>query len=69
MTLRKKLGGLALGALAALFLSSAASAQDKVNFRLDWQIYGTHAPFFLAKEKGFYSAEKLDVTFSEGQGA
>lgn len=69
MTLRKKLGGFALGALAALFLSSTASAQDKVNFRLDWQIYGTHAPFFLAKEKGYYSAEKLDVTLTEGQGA
>lgn len=69
MTALKRLGSLALGAIAALALSSAASAQEKLNFRLDWQIYGTHAPFFLAKEKGYYAAEKLDVTLSEGQGA
>lgn len=60
---------MALAVITALALSSAASAQDKVNFRLDWKIYGTHAPFFLAKEKGYYTAEKLDVTLSEGQGA
>lgn len=65
----KRLADMALGVLAAMTMASAASAQEKVNFRLDWQIYGTHAPFFLAKEKGYYAAEKLDVMLSEGQGA
>ncbi len=65
----KLLRALAVAGLAMVLGAGVAQAQDKVSFRLDWQIYGTHAPFFLAKEKGYYAAEKLDVTLNEGQGA
>jgi NitT/TauT family transport system substrate-binding protein len=54
----------------ALALACApAQAQTKVNFRLDWSIYGAHAPFYLALEKGLFAKEGLDVNVQEGQGS
>lgn len=52
---------------AALF-STAAYGQEKVSLRLDWQLYGSHAPFLLAKQGGYFTKEGLDVTVREGQG-
>lgn len=57
-----------LAAVASTALAFAAVAAEKVNFRLDWTIYGTHAPFFLALEEGLYAKEGLEVSISEGQG-
>lgn len=48
---------------------TTSKADTPVKFRLDWTVYGVHAPFFLALEKGFYKDEGLDVTISEGQGS
>ena len=49
--------------------TSAASAQDKFPFRLNWTLYGEHAPFFVALDKGFYKEEGLDVEILEGSGS
>lgn len=48
-----------------------ASAQDltPISFRLDWAIYGSHAPFFLAVKEGLYEERGLDVSIGEGQGS
>src|SRR6478609_561430 len=59
----------ALALFAALASASAASAQDKFPFRLNWTLYGEHAPFFVALDKGFYKAEGLDVEILEGSGS
>ena len=42
--------------LAALVLgvSAPVGAQQKFPFRLNWTLYGEHAPFFVARDKGFY---------------
>src|ERR1700755_2225812 len=56
-------------ALAAAALSTAGSAQDRFPFRLNWTLYGEHAPFFVALDKGFYKAEGLDVEILEGSGS
>jgi NitT/TauT family transport system substrate-binding protein len=40
-----------------------------IDFRLNWTLYGEHAPFFLGVEKGFYLEEGLDVTILEGSGS
>lgn len=40
-----------------------------LEFRLNWTLYGEHAPFFLGVEKGFYLEEGLDVTILEGSGS
>jgi NitT/TauT family transport system substrate-binding protein len=61
-----------VGALAAATaLASSASAQtlDKFPFRLNWTLYGEHAPFFVALDKGFYKEEGLDVEIMEGSGS
>lgn len=62
------LGGLC-GFALALAGGSANAAETKISFRLDWSIYGAHAPFYLALERGLYAKEGLDVTVSEGQGS
>ncbi len=54
--------------VAAAF-TSAANAQDKLSFRLNWTLYGEHAPFFVALDKGFYKDEGLDVEILEGSGS
>jgi NitT/TauT family transport system substrate-binding protein len=47
----------------------AAAGLPKIQFRLNWTLYGEHAPFFVAVDKGFYKDEGLDVEVVEGQGS
>ncbi len=47
----------------------AEEALVPLDFRLNWTLYGEHAPFFLGVEKGFYEEEGLDVTILEGSGS
>lgn len=58
---------------AALAVSLAASgstmAQEKLGLRLDYSIYGTHAPFYLGIENGLYKAEGIDLQIGEGSGS
>jgi NitT/TauT family transport system substrate-binding protein len=42
---------------------------ETVTFQLNWEPNGFQAPYFLARQKGFYEAEGLDVQFVEGQGS
>jgi NitT/TauT family transport system substrate-binding protein len=58
---------LAVGALAA----AGAHAQAKsVRIMVDWIIQGTHAPFFIAQEKGYYKSAGVNVeTIDAGKGA
>ena len=61
-----------LGLAAALFavaFAGTAQAQDKFPFRLNWTLYGEHAPFFVARDKGFYKDEGLEVEILEGSGS
>ncbi|MEM9430893.1 MAG: ABC transporter substrate-binding protein [Pseudomonadota bacterium] len=61
------------GAIGAAFLglASAAQAQDltPLNFSLDWAWQGMHGPFLIAKERGYYAEEGLDVSFDRGFGS
>lgn len=61
-----------IGCVLTLFAAAtAATAQApvKISFRLDWSVYGTHAPFYMALAKGLYAREGLDVQVDEGQGS
>lgn len=58
---------------AAAFLSagtqSAQAQQKDVRMMLDWIIQGTHAPFFVAQQKGYFKDNGLNVTIDPGKGA
>ena len=58
--------------LLALLVATPLLAQPKLEkfpFRLNWTLYGEHAPFFVARDKGFYAAEGLEVEIQEGSGS
>lgn len=49
--------------------AEAETGPIPLDFRLNWTLYGEHAPFFLGVDKGFYLEEGLDVTILEGSGS
>jgi NitT/TauT family transport system substrate-binding protein len=62
-----------LAVLISLLAATTAMADSHepipLEFRLNWTLYGEHAPFFLGVENGFYLEEGLDVTILEGSGS
>ena len=56
---------------AAAAETTAAATQEltPVSVRLNVNATGTHAPFVLARDKGWYAEEGLEVTFGEGGGS
>src|SRR5260370_11706723 len=58
-----------IAAIAALDASARAQTLDKFQFRLNWTLYGEHAPFFVALDKGFYKEEGVEVEMLEGSGS
>jgi NitT/TauT family transport system substrate-binding protein len=57
--------------LATIVFRTDAHAQsrDKVTFVLDWVVFGRHAPYFAALEKGFFTANGIDATVQRGYGS
>src|SRR5438093_690522 len=54
----------------ALVVVGAVNAQPaKFPFRLNWTASGEHAPFFVARDKGFYAEEGLEVEILDGSGS
>ncbi|MBI3076685.1 MAG: ABC transporter substrate-binding protein [Deltaproteobacteria bacterium] len=68
----RRIGAIA-AALALLILLPGAEApaqrREDVLLTLDWAVFGRHAGFFTALEKGFYRDEGLNVTISRGFGS
>ena len=61
-----------LGVVACLVMAyqvAEAGELAKVKLALDWIIYGKHAGFYAAVEKGFYREHGLDVTLLRGFGS
>ncbi|MEQ5774821.1 MULTISPECIES: ABC transporter substrate-binding protein [unclassified Thalassospira] len=55
--------------VAALVMAHAAKADTPIKFSLDWKFEGHTAPYILAKKKGYFSEEGLDVTIDSGNGS
>lgn len=55
--------------LLALFIATAAHAQQKVQLRLDWKPGGQHTPFYYAKDRGYYAQEGIDLAIIPGSGS
>ena len=57
-------------AAAALGLVAApASAQQKLDFVLNWVPGGDHAPYYYAKQQGWYAKEGIDLNLEPGKGS
>ncbi len=61
----KSLTGAAIGA-AAMMSASLAQAADDVTLQLKWVTQAQFAGYYVAKDKGFYADEDLDVTIKPG---
>lgn len=59
---------IAVAALAVL-VATTAHAADKVKLRLDWVFGAEHAPIFLARDKGFFKQEGIDIELMPGEGS
>ncbi len=68
-TAARGLAAFVLAASVTALITSAARAETKVRFSLDWIPGSVHAPFFIALYKGYYKAEGLDVTIERGKGS
>ena len=49
--------------------TTAAAAADKITFVTDYGLYGRHAYYFVAIEKGYYARENLDVDIVRSPGS
>lgn len=54
------------GMLVAGFASASAQAADELTLQLKWVTQGQFAGYYVAKDKGFYDEEDLDVTIKPG---
>jgi NitT/TauT family transport system substrate-binding protein len=48
--------------VAAAIAGTSAQAADNVTVQLDYVVRGTHAMFFVAKEKGYFAQQGINVT-------
>jgi len=49
--------------------SAVAQAADKITFVTDYGLYGRHAYYFVAMEKGYYARQNLDIEIVRSQGS
>ena len=57
-----------LGAAALVGLNARAQSPTKLSMRFDFLPYGSHGPFWLAQEKGWFRDNGVEVAFEDGNG-
>lgn len=59
-----------LAAVIVIASSAAVSAMDKVTVQLDWVVRGGHAMFFVARQKGYFAKQDIElVAIQRGTGS
>jgi NitT/TauT family transport system substrate-binding protein len=53
---------LSIAAALTMLAGTAALAADKVSVQLDYVVRGNHAMFFVAKKKGYFEKQGIEVT-------
>ena len=56
-------------AAAAAAIASPAMAQQKIDFILNWVPGGDHAPYYYAKQQGWYAKEGIELNLEPGKGS
>jgi NitT/TauT family transport system substrate-binding protein len=66
-----KVSTLAKAAVCTVVLAATGTvmAADQVRLRLNWMWYGSHAPFALGLDKGFYKDAGIDLEIRSGNGS
>ena len=59
----------ATAAPAAAPAAKPAGPLTKLGITLNWTLYGEHAFFFVARDKGFFAEQGLDIEIKEGSGS
>jgi len=59
----------AFAAVLSAGIQPAQAQQKDVRMMLDWIIQATHAPFFVAQQKGYFKDNGLNVAIDPGKGA
>ncbi len=65
-SIRLVAGAAALGLFA---MATSALAEDDVRLRLNWMWYGSHAPFALGKDKGYFKENGINLDVRSGNGS
>ena len=68
MNLVRRLSFVALAA-TALAAATPAIAQQKIDFILNWVPGGDHAPYYYAKQMGWYKDAGIDLNLEPGKGS
>jgi len=63
------LNRLAAALLTLSFATPAMAQQTTIKFTLGWKTQGSDAAFFLARDRGYYAAEGLNVVIDQGEGS
>ena len=64
--LARRVRDIAAGAAALALLAGGASANDKINFGIEWTPQAEFGGFYQAQAEGLYEAAGLDVTIRPG---
>lgn len=66
---RRTVVGASAALLSAFCLTPARAQETPVRFQLDWRFEGPAALFLVPAAKGYFKAEKLNVTIDAGNGS